>query len=211
MGLTETTIGRASIYGLLAGVFAYPDDTAIQAIRNGSKSVISVIDSFDSDKSFRQAAFTFTRIATKSSDDELRRHYSELMVGRRQCHLDESEYDKAIFNRYQRLADVAGFYRAFGFNVSNCSRQRPDFIGTELEFMQVLLLKRAYAEEQGWNTETQTCVSAESIFIGEHLEWWVKLMCKNLRGDETCTFHTSLSNFLEHFVRTEGLRYMKTA
>ncbi len=178
----------------------------MEALRNGAENAISVLDALELDGCLRQAARVFAEVVTATTVDELHKHYSELFVGRRDCRLDESEYDKSIFNRYQRLADVAGFYRAFGFHVSKESGQRADFIGTELEFMQVLLLKRVYAEEHGWTTETQTCVSAENTFIREHLEWWVTLMCENIRKEQTCAFYTSLTNFLDHFVRTETLR-----
>lgn len=207
--MTEVTIGRANIYGLLSRAFAYPDEETIEVLRNGAEVVVNQLDTLGLDGCLRQAALVFAEVARATSVDELHRHYNELFVGRRHCQFDESEFDKAIFNRYQRLADVAGFYRAFGFDVSNESFQRADFIGTELEFMQVLLLKRAYAEEQGWNTETQTCVAAENIFIKEHLEWWVTSMCEGLREDKTCAFYTSLSKFLDHFVRTEALRCLQ--
>ena len=207
MSSTETTIRRAGIYGLLARAFAYPDDRTIEVVRRESQSLTAALRGYDSDKSYHEAAVEFTEITADMTDDKLKSLHNELFVGRRQCQLDESEYDEAIFNRYQRLADIAGFYRAFGFNVSKGANQRADFIGTELEFMQVLLLKRAYAEEQEWKEEARTCLSAESTFIREHLEWWVTLMCENLRGDETCPFHTSLGNFLDHFIRTETLRY----
>ena len=105
----------------------------------------------------------------------------------------------------------AGFYRAFGFENSTDSYQRPDYVGTELEFMYLLLLKHAYAVEQGWDEESQICEEAESKFVHEHLEWWIPSMCEKLRGASSCAFYKSLSNFLESFVKSEVSRYLQPA
>lgn len=47
------------------------------------------------------------------------------------------------YRQAQEMADIAGFYRAFGFTVGGPVRERPDHAAVELEFMHVLALKEA--------------------------------------------------------------------
>jgi|ETN01SMinimDraft_1059929.scaffolds.fasta_scaffold178147_2 DMSO reductase family type II enzyme chaperone len=211
MDLTEATLERASLYGLFAKAFAYPNEETLSAIRSSTKIVSDVLSATKFKKDLRKEALEFAKIASLTSLQELHNNYSRLFVGRRHCNLEESEYDKAVFNRYHRLADVAGFYRAFGFEVSEGSHQRADFIGTELEFMQVLMLKRLYADHQGWSAKAEVCLSTERNFIKEHLEWWVPLLCEKMQADSECPFYSSLSNFLDFFVRGEASRCLQPA
>lgn len=46
------------------------------------------------------------------------------------------------FQRVNYLADIAGFYRAFGLETD---RERQDFLNIELEFMHILIAKQMYA------------------------------------------------------------------
>ncbi len=58
----------------------------------------------------------------------------------------ETEYTTpdALYKAHQ-LADIAGFYRAFGLEMSTENRERPDHLAAELEFMHFLALKEAQA------------------------------------------------------------------
>ncbi len=116
-----------------------------------------------------------------------------------------------MYHRCERTADIGGFYNAFGFKVAEDSYSRPDFVGTELEFMHLLLLKRAYAIEQDWPEHAEVCAEAELEFLKEHLEWWIPQLCETLRGASTCAFYRSLSNFLERFIQSEAAANLQPA
>ena len=84
------------------------------------------------------------------------------------------------FRQSQEMADIAGFYRAFGFQVGGEQRERPDHLATELEFLYVLSLKEAYAAEQGIDEHVEVCVEARRAFLRDHLGCWIGLFTQSL-------------------------------
>lgn len=84
------------------------------------------------------------------------------------------------FRQSQELADIAGFYRAFGFKIGATIRERPDHLATELEFMYLLTLKEAYARESQLNDLVEICVDAQTQFLQDHLARWVSQFLKSM-------------------------------
>ena len=207
----EAILARAELYGVCAHAFDAPGNRGIEDIHEDGAFVTYAAELLDLDEQATSTGLEFADAASLTQPEDVTRNYSELFTTRQQCKLDEAEYDKAIFNRYQRMADVGGFYRAFGFEPSGDAHQRPDFIGLELEFMQLLLIKRAYAMEQGWDDKVEACRDAEKEFLKEHLAWWVPAMCENLRGASTCAYYKQLSDFLEAFIASEASRQLQPA
>jgi TorA maturation chaperone TorD len=68
------------------------------------------------------------------------------------------------------MADVAGFYRAYGFRVRD---ERPDYLGAQLEFLAVLSLKEAYALLAGNKEAADMCRATRGQFAHRHLHPWL--------------------------------------
>lgn len=77
-----------------------------------------------------------------------------------------------VFQQTQVMADVAGFYRAHGLEPRSDQPQRPDQIGTELEFMGFLARKEAYALERLEAEKAEMAREAQSLFLRDHLGCW---------------------------------------
>lgn len=67
------------------------------------------------------------------------------------------------------LADIAGFYRAFGVTLSG---DKPDHLVAELEFLALLLAKEARAVESGQAERAAVCADARARFLRDHLATW---------------------------------------
>lgn len=67
-----------------------------------------------------------------------------------------------------RIADVAGFYRAFGFEARG---ERPDHLSAQLEFLALVCLQEAHARLAGLREEAQVCAEARRSFLRDHLAW----------------------------------------
>jgi TorA maturation chaperone TorD len=69
-----------------------------------------------------------------------------------------------------RLADIAGFYRAFGMAVTG---DRPDHVVAELEFLAVTLLAEAEATEHGDPERADIAARATRSFLRDHIGGWI--------------------------------------
>ena len=91
----------------------------------------------------------------------------------KECPPYETQYGVPhLFEQTRALADLAGFYRAFGLEVRPRAGERLDHLAIELEFMHVLTYKEAYALENHGATRADLCREAQEKFLGEHLGTW---------------------------------------
>lgn len=136
------------------------------------------------------------------------------------CPPYETEYCPQTFSVYrsQQMADVAGFYRAFGLTPSREKPERADHVSLELEFMSWLIAKEHHARQDDGPEATErveTCRDAQRKFFADHLSWWLPAYANALharieraRGSSdsapaAITFHHELATTLARFVAAE--------
>jgi TorA maturation chaperone TorD len=79
-----------------------------------------------------------------------------------------------IWQQTQDLADISGFYKAYGLEVSEEGiANRWDHIAVELEFLHFLTYKLAYAIENHGEEEQESCLAAKKKFLNAHIGTWV--------------------------------------
>lgn len=118
------------------------------------------------------------------------------------------------FRQSQELADIAGFYRAFGFQTGGIVRERPDHLGTELEFMYLLALKEAYAALNSMPEQAEICIDAQRKFLQDHLGRWIGPFCRSLErsigerlgADGLRSPYVKLAHLAEAFLTAEADR-----
>ncbi|HTL54106.1 MAG TPA: molecular chaperone TorD family protein [Candidatus Limnocylindrales bacterium] len=128
-------------------------------------------------------------------------------AARGRCPLNEIEYGdiKAdpLFQPH-RLADIAGFYRAFGLQVAEDADERHDHICLELEFMCVLAAKEAYAFEHQLDLDVMAlCREAQKRFLREHLGRWTPAFARRLARMTAGSPLHALAVFTRAFIEFE--------
>ncbi len=134
-----------------------------------------------------------------------------------ECPPYETEYCPQTFSvhRSHQMADIAGYYRAFGLEPSSQRPERPDHIVLELEFMAWLIGKTLYAAQHGDADHVRLCRDAQVSFVRDHFAWWTPAFALALRRKadgpvaEGClasppkSYLGSLGAFLSAFVPVE--------
>ncbi len=93
----------------------------------------------------------------------------------------EMEYGQGhVFMQSHSMAELAGFYRAFGTEAA--SGERLDHIGTELEFMYYLSYKESYALASGIEEGAEVCRDGQRRFLEKHLGHWGPLFLRGLES-----------------------------
>ena len=119
--------------------------------------------------------------------------------------LNETEYCASTdsFYRAQELADIAGFYRAFGLERDRRRRERHDHLSMELDFMRCLIGKQIFAAQSrtpDLNERAGLCRDAQRKFFQAHLCWWVPTFAKLLRKGPQGGLYAVLAPALSCFV-----------
>jgi TorA maturation chaperone TorD len=137
-------------------------------------------------------------------DEEFDRVFG--LVTFRECPPYETEYcaSEDPFFRAQQMADVGGFYRAFGLAVGRARPDRPDHVALELEFMAHLLMLQRLATN---DRQAATCREALRTFFRDHLVWWVPSFTLGLRRRDANGVFGSLAAALAAFIAAERIRF----
>ena len=162
----DLAMSRAAGYSLLAYALAYPDDTVVESLHDAAKEAATALA--------RTSLSGLARVAVAVTRAELEPAYVQL------CTLSSSPdcptFETAYFSpdpqqQTQRMADVAGFYHAFGVDSADTGF-RPDDIPVELEFMAFLCRKQAYAAEHLGAPRAGQTLRAQRMFLADHLGCW---------------------------------------
>lgn len=119
----------------------------------------------------------------------------------------ETEYgQEALFQQPQELADLTGFYRAFGLTLITGEHERADHVSCECEFLSFLALKEAYALEQQDVPMLEETRKATRLFLRDHLGRFVPAFTKKLTREDRDGFYGTLGELCWRFTTQECTR-----
>jgi TorA maturation chaperone TorD len=112
---------------------------------------------------------------------------------------------KFSYQRSHALADVSGFYRAFGLAVAERRPERQDHLALELEFMAFLIgmERQAGGPVSGGALCRQVCGAAQVRFLKEHLAWWAPAFARILCRENAGGFYEAAGEFLAALIPAE--------
>lgn len=103
----------------------------------------------------------------------------------------EGGYEDDPFRQARQMADVAGFYRAFGAESQGPAHEKVDHAGCELEFLYFLGARRL---EGVTEDERDLLESAENAFLSDHAGRWLPSFFRALEREAEDGFHRALGS-----------------
>ncbi|MBI3042541.1 MAG: molecular chaperone TorD family protein [Betaproteobacteria bacterium] len=197
---------RSQMYSFLAVALGYPDDVQLAALKQqydvlpGSLEKLADPPSKKAVDALRPAIAALT---AASLGDGYTRCFGHAMS--KDCPPYEAEYGQAhIFQKTHTLADIAGFYRAFGLDLAADSHERVDHISVELEFMHFLCLKEVYAlANKHPDEQLALCREAQGKFLRDHVCRWAFGFARRLCAKAGDTLYQELGQLLAAFLEAE--------
>ncbi|RJP36238.1 MAG: hypothetical protein C4547_07810 [Phycisphaerales bacterium] len=111
-----------------------------------------------------------------------------------------------VIQRAADLADISGFYAAFGMDLSGEISERADHVSVEAEFLAVLCAKEACGLEQGDCELVEAARDAQRQFLKSHLGRWLPAFVRRLAGAAPGDYYSRLAEFADAFVTCECQR-----
>jgi TorA maturation chaperone TorD len=222
----ERALGRSKLYLLASWSLLYPEDDEfldyvqcgefVEDGRTAVENLRAALDGLDGDR----CAKHLTNIGKLFGDierwvaaecvnwqladlqSEHRRVFSNVIT------LDCPPYETLfgndhVFGQSQVMGDIAGFYKAFGVELSRDVHERLDHLSVELEFMHFLAYKESYARCHDGLDKTQIVVDAQKKFVKDHIGRWVPLFAKMLVRKSDSGLYKLVADFLVEWMEFE--------
>lgn len=209
--IVECLLARSAIYQILSVSYLYPIEKNLSVLNSQDfedckSDVVSCYKDFDDGKELLKRLNEVQESYSKTPIEMLQGIYQRI-VGHtisKDCPLFETQYGAAhVYQQVHELGDIQGFYKAFGLDISEVEKERCDHISVEMEFMQFLLYKQAYALENHGEEKAQICVDAQKKFLKEHIAKWVPLFAILFGRKSVEGFYNALSAMTKEFIRLE--------
>lgn len=175
-GAYSEILGRAAVYELLSLAFLYPGRGASRLLREKAGQVATIASNLGW-KSVGDAAGKVNDRFAHLTDASLLEQYIDVFGHSTSgdCPPYEGEYEQAhVFQMSHTLADLTAFYGAFGVAPNLDAKERWDHVSTEMEFMQLLVTKEAYAQQHSHGEDkVRLCREAQEAFLRDHLATWI--------------------------------------
>lgn len=183
--MDDTTIDerRAQAYTGLAVAFDRPGDDLEAALADGRlvQALADVGDALEN-PSLQAAAADLSSVDTDHHPlaTAYATHFGLESGG------DVSIYELAyspgsLVTNTDQLADIAGFYRAFGLDLPDGARDRADALPIQLEFVGFLAMRRAQYRVMGDDEALDIVTDATAAFLEDHLGRWLPRFVETAR------------------------------
>ena len=193
-------LSRAAIYRVLAAAFAYPEPGHADDVGRAAASALPWATA-----SVRSALAELVAAPASGDADVLADQYVALFDGQVACPPYEGAYGPPrLGGKSMELADIAGFYDAFGMIRTGRQPDADDHVGAELEFMAALALKQAWALVEGDADRARIARDAQRSFFADHLGRWGDAFAIRVQEMAPAGFHGTAARLLAAWLRAES-------
>lgn len=199
----ERALNRSKIYLLLSWGLLYPEDEEFldyvqsgeyvedgRAALEGLRSALEGIGGERANQKIGAVLKQFDLIEKLVATECINWQLSDLQAEHRRVFsnvitLDCPPYETLfgndhVFAQSHVMGDIAGYYKAFGVELSKDIHERVDHLSVEFEFMHFLAYKESYSRCHDGADKTDIVVDAQKKFVKNHIGRWVPLFCRML-------------------------------
>jgi len=209
----DVALGRSCLYRWLSRAFRYPDADLAARLEEPALTALELTLDLFPERAQETLRPPLAALRATSADLDLAQLQSDHRrvfghIESSPCPPYETRYgSRHLFQQTQQLSDIAGFYRAFGLDLSDGAHERPDHLAIELEFLHFLSFKEAYALEHHGPEQVELCRDAEAKFLKEHLLPWAPSFAKRLQSAAGGGFYKQLGTLMAAFLSAEASRW----
>jgi TorA maturation chaperone TorD len=203
-----TLLARGNIYLNLARALAYPSDEILNTLVMGP-FLDTLQQASDAIGTHEATEIALERIAsaTKQLSDSplhLREEHTYLFARQVQASPYGTNYGSGLaFAQMRDREELAGYYKAFGFQMAARHPELHDHISVEMEFAGVLSAKEAYAIDTGQSEAATICREARARFVGTHLCDWLPKFADRLEASARLDFYPAIVSLAVAMVQEE--------
>lgn len=196
-------VQRAAVYGLLARLFTYPREDTLEILSRGN-----LLESLSGlDEGLVTPVYQLTELIQTLGYARLCEEYVHVFghTVSNECPPYETSYGESnIFQQTQVMADIAGFYKAWGLDLAPDAHDRVDHISAECEFMGFLLLKLHYVRSKGEKEAEEICLDSCKKFLKDHMGKWVPNFSILVIKKAPNGLYAEAAKFMKNFVEKES-------
>ena len=207
---------RSATYAFLANAYRFPDTDVLRTIsvsecvstwKHWIQIYCSSLDPFISAlDTYLNPTARKDSITQQKLEESFIKLFGHTVRG--SCPPYEAEYGKTeIIQQANELADIKGFYGAFGLEIIENAHERLDHASAECEFMSALAEKQVYAIEHGDKEALQILVDGQQSFLRDHLGQWFSAFSRRLQDADQNGFYGKIGSLAGEFIKNECSRF----
>jgi TorA maturation chaperone TorD len=197
----ERMLQRAALYRLCASALGYPLPGRLAEVARLAGRAAQAAEG-----ALRARLVALVDAMRDVDDAAAAAEYVALFDGAVRCPSCEGAYGPPqMAGKAAQLADIGGFYAAFGLEPAREQADVEDHIATELEFMSLLAVKEAWALAEGHHEQAEISRDAAVAFLTDHLGRWAAAFATTLAETSALPYYRAVAGLLDTWVSDDAL------
>lgn len=190
---------KAFLYRFLSLAFEYPGEETLKTLKEALDDLSLCLKSLGIDFDINAMKTCLQDYEREERLLDLQCEWSSIFITSLKVPNWETAYElEKAGRKAHELADIEGFYRAFGLEVKQ--GYEPDGLIPQLEFLSLLLLKKVHADEV---EKKEIAGKGYEDFFREHLGRWYRLFCQLVEGETQEEYYRLMSKLMRSFLDRE--------
>lgn len=193
-------IEKAFLYRFLAEAFSYPTEERLKVLESALEDLERVIEILNLHVDLKG----LSQALKKAQEDpiDLQGEFTSLFETQMRAPARETSYElDKTGRRSMEMADIEGFYRAFGLKIAEPIE--PDSFVAEAEFCSILNQKMYFLKEKGDEEGYTITKEAYEKFLRDHLGRWYEIFVEKLFQEANHPLYKELAFLVKTFLDKE--------